>query len=445
LGFRSPLILEWEQQRLARPDGGRHHLAVAVEVEDAFWRCFLSGATLDTARGTAGVGRSTAYRWWQARFTRLRDDGVSVRAATGQLRVPRSRVREWEQERHRARERARHAREAAERQAIRDSARHAEELMRTRAPRSDVRMRDTRYWELMRSGLTNTAACTILGVTRRTGGRIRARNHQQTAPPARPGASAGRYLSLRERLQIADLLQLDYSLRAIATELGRAPSSIKRELDRHRDANGRYLPHGADHAARIQRRRPKQHKLIANPMLRKLVQRKLNRCWSPDEISGWLRRTYPDDTAMWLCPETIYRALLVPGGRGLHKRYCRRPRTGRRIRRSRWLTRSGHGAAVRNMTMIDKRPAEVENKQRAGDWEGDLILGDDDAARTQDPVRRRDQPAGRSHRRDRQHRRHRRVRGAAEAHETHPDLGPGRRDGTAPRSGQGDRRQDLLH
>lgn len=188
--------------------------------------------------------------------------------------------------------------------------------------------------------------------------RIRARNRQQTAPSApRPATSAGRYLSLRERLQIADLLRLDYSLRAIATELGRAPSTIKRELDRHRDGIGRYLPHGADHAARVQRRRPKQHKLIANPVLRKLVQRKLNRCWSPDEISGWLRRTYPDDTAMWLCPETIYRALLVPGGKGLNKRYCRGLRTGRRLRRSRWLTRSGHGSAVQNMTMIDKRPA----------------------------------------------------------------------------------------
>lgn len=185
----------------------------------------------------------------------------------------------------------------------------------------------------------------------------------------------GRYLTLCERLQIADLLRLDCSLRAIAVELGRSPSTIKRELDRHRDPQGRYLPHGADHAAHVQRCRPKSHKLIANPKLRKLVQRKLNRCWSPDEISGWLRRTYPNDSSMWLCPETMYRALLVPGGKGLHKRYCRKLRTGRRIRKSRWLTRSGHGAAVRDMTMIDQRPAEVETKQQAGHWEGDLILG----------------------------------------------------------------------
>ena len=93
-------------------------------------------------------------------------------------------------------------------------------------------------------------------------------------------------------------------------------------------------------------RHPRPHKLNANPALRRLVQRKLNRCWSPEEISGWLRRAHPDDKSQWLCPETIYRALLVPGGQGLHKRYCRKLRTGRRIRKSRWLTRSGHGAVV---------------------------------------------------------------------------------------------------
>jgi transposase, IS30 family len=63
LGFFSPLAREWEKQRLARPSDGRHHLAVDADVEDAFWRCFLNGAELDAARRTAGVGRSTAYRW----------------------------------------------------------------------------------------------------------------------------------------------------------------------------------------------------------------------------------------------------------------------------------------------------------------------------------------------------------------------------------------------
>lgn len=375
LGFCSPLMLEWEEQRLARPREGRHHLAVGADVEDAFWRCFLAGGRLDVALRAAGVGRSTGYRWWRARFLARREQGLTVRAAARELRVPPARARTWEDERRQAAERAGRERDAAERRAVRASARHAELLMAGRAPRSDVHTRDTRYWQLMRSGLTNTAACMILGVNRRTGGRIRARYRQQSAAPTRPVAPSGRYLSLRERLQIADLLRLNYSMRRIAVELGRSPSTIKRELDRHRDDQGRYLPQSADHAAHVQRRRPRPHKLIASPALRQLVQRKLNRCWSPDEISGWLRRAHPGDKSQWLCPETIYRALLVPGGQGLHKRYCRKLRTGRRIRKSRWLTRSGHGAVVRNMTMIDQRPAEVETRQQAGHWEGDLIVG----------------------------------------------------------------------
>ena len=375
LGFSSSLLLKWEEQRLARPREGRHHLAVDAGVENEFWRVFLSGDGLDVARRAAGVGRSTAYRWWRARFMQLREEGLSVRAAGRELRVPPRQAGTWEAERRQAAQRAARERHAAQRRAVRESARHAELLMVGRAPRSDVERRDTRYWQLMRSGLTNTAACTILGVNRRTGGRIRTRYRQQTASPTPPIAPSGRYLSLHERLQVADLLRLNYSMRRIAAELGRSPSTIKRELDRHRDDQGRYLPQSADQVALVQRRRPRQHKLIANPALRRLVQRKLNRCWSPDEISGWLRRTYPDDKSMWLCPETIYRALLVPGGKGLHKRYCSKLRTGRRIRKSRWLTRSGHGAVVRNMTMIDQRPPEVETKQQAGHWEGDLIVG----------------------------------------------------------------------
>lgn len=374
LGYFSPLVALWDR-RYPRGADRRHHLRVDAQVEEEFWRRFLAGATLEAARRGVGVGRSTAYRWRQARYVSLREQGASVRVAARQLRVPTERATAWEAERREARAQARRNRDAAERRAVHDSARHAEELMRARAPRSDTQERDTRYWELMRSGVTNTEASRILGMHRKTGTRIRAGRHQQTAPPPQAGTPIGRYLSPRERLQIADLLRLGCSIRAIAAELGRSPSTIKRELDRHRDSQGRYLPHTADHAAHAQRRRPKQHKLIANPRLRQLIQRKLNRCWSPDEISGWLRRTYPDDSSMWLCPETIYRALLVPGGKGLHKRYCSKLRTGRRIRKSRWLTRTGHGGAVQNMTMIDRRPAEVETKQQAGHWEGDLILG----------------------------------------------------------------------
>lgn len=113
-------------------------------------------------------------------------------------------------------------------------------------------------------------------------------------------------------------------MRQLAAELGRSPSTIKRELDRHRDEQGRYLPQNADHTARLERSRPRPHKLVANEPLRLVVQRKLNRSWLPDEISGWRRPTHPYDLSMWLCPATIYRALHVPGGQGLHSRTAAR-------------------------------------------------------------------------------------------------------------------------
>jgi len=374
LGYSSALVLGWDEQRIADVRDGRHHLAVEARVEDLFWVRFAAGDSLDVARRVAGVGSSTAYRWWRARFVLLRRDGIPVRTAGARLRIPSGRVAAWEAERRHLVVIDRRESDTAKRRAVRASSRHVELLMQPRA-RSKGEQREQRYWELMRQGMTNTAACKVLGVNRRTGTLIRARHRHQSAARAQQERCSGRYLSLHERLQIADLLHLGSSMRQIAAELGRSPSTVKREIDRHCDAQGHYLPQSADHTARLQRRRPRVHKLVANEPLRLVVQRKLNRCWSPDEISGWLRQTHPQDRSMWLCPETIYRALLVPGGQGLHKRYCRKLRTGRRIRKSRWLTRNGHGGSVRNMTMIDQRPPEVASKQQPGHWEGDLIVG----------------------------------------------------------------------
>jgi transposase, IS30 family len=230
LGFLSPLMREWDNLRVDRSYGARHHLAVDPDVGEAFWRAFEAGTALEAAGRAAGVSRSTGYRWWQARFLQLRGQGLTVRAAARQLRVPPARARACENERRRVEERGRRERESAERRVVRESARHAEMLMTSRKLRSDVEVRDTRYWQLMRFGLTNTAACKLLGVTRGTGGRIRARFHQQTAAPSRAVSPPGRYLSLHERLQIADLLRLGYSMRRVAVELGRSPSTIKREL-----------------------------------------------------------------------------------------------------------------------------------------------------------------------------------------------------------------------
>ena len=171
-------------------------------------------------------------------------------------------------------------------------------------------------------------------------------------------------MSLVERLQIADLDHLKLSIRAIAREIDRAPSTVKRELDRHRDSKGRYLPHAANETARRNRSRSREHKLLANDVLRSVVQRKLDRFWSPEEISGWLKLKYPEDSSMWLCMETMYRALLVAGGKGLDKKYAAKLRSGRSVRKPRWLGSARSLGAVRNMTMIGDRPEEVDARSR---------------------------------------------------------------------------------
>ena len=323
MGLASAKSIAWEAEVAAGP--GRHHLRVAVDTEARFWAVYDAGTSADAAADAAGVGRSTGYRWLDRRFCELRAAGSS--------------------------------RQYADRTVV---------LSKKQQQRAELV--DT-YWQLMRSGETNTGACRVLGMSRRSGTTIRRAHQYQTRVRAPRVVWSGRYLDVRERLQIADLLRLGFSLRRIAAELGRHPSTIKRELDRHRSPEGRYLPRTADHDARQQRARPRARKLTANITLRRLVQRKLNRCWSPDEVCGWLRKTYPDDLSMRLCPETIYRELLLRDNTTLHKRYCLKLRTGRRIRKSRWLTRTGHGPTIANKTMIDQRPASAETKLEAGHWE----------------------------------------------------------------------------
>lgn len=373
LGFSSSLMDDWDAARSQRGDG-RHHLRREADVEERFWELFDAGASVTSAARGAGVGRSSGYRWWQRRFEAHREAGVSVRTAAARLRLSPAQAAAWEAARRGRAQDARRAQQAAQVAAVHASAAHARARMAPRS-RTAAEARAAAYWELMRQGYSNTAACRLLGVTRHTGQRIRRRAAHQTTTEQAEAAWSGRYLSLPERLVIADLLRLGSSLRAIAAELGRAPSTVKREVDRHRDAQGRYLPRAAEAAAAAARRRPRTSRLAADARLRRLVQRKLNRYWSPQQIAGWLRATHPDDPGRWVCAETIYQALIVPGAQVLAQRYTARLRTGRRLRRSRYLTRANQDGPVRDMTMIDARPTEVTDRTRAGDWEGDLIIG----------------------------------------------------------------------
>jgi len=375
LGFTTSKMLAWEAD--VTRDTDRHHLRVDARAEEAFWVVFDRGQRMDLAAAAAGVSRSTGYRWISKHFDRLRQAGLTVRGCQERLRLTHSAAEVCERQRlARVHAKAKEAR-TAQHEAVVSSNRYADQASGGLPSLAQKRRaeRAVKYWQLMREGLSNAEACRLLGMHRRTGTGLRqAANFQIPSLRIRPVAT-GRYLDARERLQIADLLRLGHSMRSIAAGLGRHPSTIKRELDRHRDAEGRYLPRTADHDARVQRGRPKAHKLVVNTRLRALVQRKLNRCWSPDEICGWMKKTYPEDATMRLCPETIYRALLLRENHGLHKRFATKLRTGRRVRKTRWHNRIGQGSRIRNMTMIDQRPAEAETRLEAGHWEGDLIIG----------------------------------------------------------------------
>lgn len=372
LGFSSSRVNEWE--RKFQQDDGRHHFQVDPDVEVTFWASYQEGASLAKATQDAGVSRATGYRWLYNRFALLRASNGPERVRNELRLLPGTAAtwdKRWKTELAAAKERLDRAHQAGIRDARLFAGRTAQKVSPAKA-RGDLTR--TRYWDLVSAGSSNAEACRMLGMSRRAGTKLRNQRAEQSHMRV-PVQGSGRYLSLLERIQIADLLRLGCSLRRIGHELGRCPSTIKRELDRHRDGNGRYSPHAADHKASQQRRRPRHRKLRRNRRLRAIVQRKLNRHWSPEQICGWLALQFPFEPRLQLSPETIYRALLFNDDGGLDKKYCPRLRTGRKIRKHRWRTGSGYGAVVRNMTMISQRPPVVENRTEAGHWEGDLIVG----------------------------------------------------------------------
>jgi IS30 family transposase len=182
-------------------------------------------------------------------------------------------------------------------------------------------------------------------------------------------------LSLEEREEISRGLAAGSSIWTIATGLGRAPSTVCREVN----ANGgraKYRALVADRGARRRALRPKQMKLSECLRLRATVERKLEARWSPEQISAWLALSYPNDPEMSLSHETIYQSLFVQGRGALRKELHACLRTGRAMRRAKAYTKGGVGQGqLRNMVMISERPAEVADRAVPGHWEGDPIFG----------------------------------------------------------------------
>jgi transposase, IS30 family len=188
--------------------------------------------------------------------------------------------------------------------------------------------------------------------------------------PWRPGP--GR-LTLPDREEISLGLRNGESFTAIAVRLGKAVSTVSREVAGNGGRND-YRAWRAHQRARDRARRPKTPKLSC-VRLAGQVTRWLKEWWSPQEIAGRLRREYADDPMMHVSHETIYQALFVQGRGELRRELARCLRTGRVKRRSR--RRSENTGQLRDMIMISERPAEVEDRAVAGHWEGDLIIGTD--------------------------------------------------------------------
>ena len=181
-------------------------------------------------------------------------------------------------------------------------------------------------------------------------------------------------LSFAEREEISRGLAAGQSLRAIAAVLGRSPSTISREVA----ANGgrrRYRATVADQQAWAKATRPKACKLAANPVLSGIVAEKLQLRWSPQQIDGWLKRTYPDDPEMHVSHESIYRTLFVQSRGALRKELTAYLRTGRVIRRAHGVRLPDGRGGRPGILHISERPAEAEDRAVPGHWEGDLVFG----------------------------------------------------------------------
>ena len=182
-------------------------------------------------------------------------------------------------------------------------------------------------------------------------------------------------LTLSEREEISRGLFAHLSLRSIAFQLGRSPSTISREVNRNCGLK-HYRATQADQAAWDRAHRPKPCKLVGNPLLRRLIAKKLRGNWSPEQIAGWLKREYPGEEANQVSHETIYRSLFVQARGVLKKELQQYLRSQRTTRLSRHAGLKGKGLGqITNTVSISERPASVEDRAVPGHWEGDLIAG----------------------------------------------------------------------
>src|SRR6201997_1313227 len=226
----------------------------------------------------------------------------------------------------------------------------------TRRGRKRRLVLEDEYWKLILDGVPTVEACRQIGIGRKTGYRWRA--EAGGLPPTRMAEEtrSSRYLTLLERQRIATLRERGHGVREIARRIGRAASTVSRELRRH------LKPHD-------------KGVYDVDPELRDLVKGKLEDTWSPQQISAWLRSEYPDRPDWHICHETIYQAVYLGRKGGLSRALTAKLRTGRPLRKRRRKSTERTPRYVAPALLIHRRPPIVETRTRIGDWEGDLIVG----------------------------------------------------------------------
>ena len=280
-------------------------------------------------------------------------------------------------------------------------------------PPAGRREHRVRFWEAVAQGASSTDAAAVAGVSGPVG--VRWFREGGGMPTIALAPLSGRYLSFAEREEIALLRAQKLGVREIARRVGRAPSTISRELRRNAGTRTGSLTYRAStaqwHADR-RGRRPKPAKLVVNCELRRYVQDRLSgtvkrpdgtavsgpavawgerrhgrrkdrrwgKSWSPEQISGRLRLDFPDDESMRISHEAIYQSLYVQGRGALRRELTACLRTGRALRVPRARAHSRGRGFITEQVMISERPAEAEDRAVPGHWEGDLIVGLDSSA-----------------------------------------------------------------
>jgi IS30 family transposase len=313
----------------------RKYARSTVQQKEEFFRVFDRLRNASDAAAELGLNRNTCYQWIRkaglARkrserptredFFRLRQSGVSRRDAARTLGIHRTTADEWDTG-----------------------------IRRTQNGRIYPSGRAVDY----NNGVTTTIPATGIGMV---------------PLPALEQAIDERYLSIKERETIRDLLTAGKSRRKIAEALGRSVSTVSREIARNSDPEGGYHPYAAHRAAASRRPRPKDSKLAAEGRLRTYVKDKLRIRWSPEQISHTLIKEFPDDPEMRVSHETVYQALYVQARGGLKREVQAALRTGRTRRKARNNAEQRRSRFVDPMVNISERPPEVQDRAVPGHWE----------------------------------------------------------------------------